>query len=335
MSDNAFIIYTSSMFLFIITIAVVDSLRRLRWTILVLVGSYAFASLYIMREWQVGYHIWGNFRPGWIVGDPNFFSAAAIFSISLAFCFMQGKRPRWEKVYYLGCMTGTLMALMLCGSRGGFLGLAVTVAFLLWRMPHRVRNFALLSVLVVPLSVIIPASPIHRLLHPGESEVGSEENHLEAWQAGWKMIETHPLTGIGLGNFKPLMPMYSPPGTKVDTIAHNMFIEVAAELGLPALVIFAGIFIASFRLLGKLRARVSVPVIVRDAAAALQAGVLGIAVAGSFVSAEYEKTTWMGFALAACLMPLAVSAKASKKERPFAALPKEEEPPVPAGMLLD
>ncbi|HEV2397296.1 MAG TPA: O-antigen ligase family protein [Candidatus Sulfotelmatobacter sp.] len=334
LSNSSLIIYTSSMFLFVITISVVDSLPRLRWTILALVGSYAFASLYMMREWQVGHHIWGDFRPGWIVGDPNFFSAAAIFSISLAFCFMQGKRPGWEKFYCLGCMIGTLIALMLCGSRGGFLGLGVAVSFLLWRTPNRIRNFALLAVLVVPLTLILPASPIHRWLHPSGSEIGSEENHLVAWQAGWKMIEAHPLTGIGLGNFKPMMPLYAPPGTKEDSIAHNMFIEVAAELGLPALVLFVGIFVGSFRLLGKLRRRVSAPMIVREAAGALQAGVLGIAVAGSFVSSEYQKTTWMGFALAACLVPLARSAKAAKTEAPVAVLPNEEAP-VAAGMLFD
>jgi len=334
LSNSALIIYTSSMFLFVITITVVDSLRRLRWTVLALVGSYAFASLYIMREWQVGRHIWGDFRPGWIVGDPNFFSAAAIFSISLAFCFMQGKRPGWEKLYCLGCMIGTLIALMLCGSRGGFLGLAVTISFLLWHMPNRVRNFALLAVVVVPLTVILPTSPIHRLLHPGGPEIGSEENHLLAWQAGWKMIEAHPLTGVGLGNFKSMMPLYAPPGTTEDSIAHNMFIEVAAELGLPALVLFVGIFVASFRLLGKIRRRVSAPMIVREAAAALQAGVLGIAVAGSFVSSEYQKTTWMGFALAACLAPLASSTKPAKMEVPVAVLP-DEEAPVAGSMLLD
>jgi hypothetical protein len=81
--------------------------------------------------------------------------------------------------------------------------------------------------------------------------------------------------------------------------------EVAAELGLPALLLFLAIFVSSFLGLGRLRNSSTVPPLIRDAAGALQAGVFGFAVAGCFVSAEYQKTTWMGFALVACLFPLA------------------------------
>jgi hypothetical protein len=40
---------------------------------------------------------------------------------------------------------------------------------------------------------------------------------------------------------------------------------------------------------------------------------VGFVVAGSFVSAEYEKTSWMGIALMFCLLPLARSQKPVKQ----------------------
>jgi len=131
------------------------------------------------------------------------------------------------------------------------------------------------------------------------------------------MIEAHPIAGVGLGNFKPLMPLYMSvtPGTgvDVDSMAHNMFIEVAAELGLPALLVFLAIFCFTYRTLGKLRRSPSTHSLIRETAAALQAGLVGFAVAGSFVSAEYEKTSWMGFALMFCLLPLARSQKLARQ----------------------
>ena len=158
--------------------------------------------------------------------------------------------------------------------------------------------------------------------------------------AGFHMIEAHPIAGIGLGNFKPLMPsyMYLPPGTipDVDSLAHNMFIEVAAELGLPALVIFVSIFWFTYRSLGKLRRSPSAPILIRETASALQAGLVGFAVAGSFVSAEYQKTSWMGFALMFCLMPLAKSRKLVKKvrrEMPIAASEEDFATPASTGRL--
>lgn len=326
LSDGPLIIYTSSFCLIFITLAVVDTLRRLRWTVLTLVGSYGFASLYIIREWQHGHLADRNFRPGWIVGDSNYFSTTAIFAIVLAFQFMQGRRPRWEKAYCIVCLLLTVLAITFGASRGGFLGLATGALFLSWRSKRRVRNLVLNMALLLPLSLALPMSPLHRFLDPS-TDYGSTQYHLEAWKAGLHMIEAHPIAGVGLGNFKPLMPLYmsETPGTgvTVDTMAHNMFIEVAAELGLPALLVFLAIFWFTFRTLGKLRKAPSTHSLIRETAAALQAGIVGFAVAGSFVSAEYQKTSWMGFALMFCLMPLAKFQKRVKqvhREMPIAAV---------------
>jgi O-antigen ligase len=325
LDDSAFINYLASFLLIFISISVVDTLSRLRWTVLTVIGSYGFASVYVIREWQHGHGSDANFRPGWIVGDPNYFSATAIFAIVLAFYFMQGKRPRWEVVYCIVCLLLTILAVTFCASRGGFLGLIVASLFLAWHRKHRIRNLILMSALVLPLGFVLPVSPLHRFLDPS-SDYGSTRLHLEAWEAGLQMIEAHPIVGVGLGNFKPLMPFYMslPPGTPVDsdTVAHNMFIEVAAELGLPALLIFLAIFWFTYRTLGRLRRSTSTPALIRETASALQAGLLGFVVAGSFISAEYQKTSWMGLALMFCLLPLARSQKVMKQvhgEMPIAA----------------
>jgi len=160
--------------------------------------------------------------------------------------------------------------------------------------------------------LLLPVSPLHRFFHPTISETGSDKAHYDAWKAGWRMIQDHPLVGIGLGEFRLMMPRYRDSDTTTVNMAHNMFIEIAAELGLLALVPFLGIFIFSYRMLGRLRRSPTAPTLIQDAASALQAGVLGIGVAGCFVSAEYQKTTWMSFALIACLFPLARSQKAAQ-----------------------
>jgi O-antigen ligase len=318
LDNGSLIMYTSSFLLVFISITVVDTLARLRWTVLALIGSYGFASLYVIREWQKGHLAYRNFRPGWIVGDSNYFATTAIFAIVLAFYFMQGKRPRWEKTYCLVSLLLTILAVTFCASRGGFLGLTVGALVLILHAKNRIRNLVLMSALVLPLSFALPMSPLHRLLDPS-TDYGSTHFHLEAWTAGLHMIEAHPIAGVGLGNFKQLMPVYLfvPEGTSVDadTVAHNMFIEVAAELGLPALLIFLAIFWFTYRTLGKLRKSHSTHPLIRVTASALQAGLIGFAVAGSFVSAEYQKTSWMGFALMFCLMPLAKSQKLLKQVR--------------------
>ncbi|HXM97467.1 MAG TPA: O-antigen ligase family protein [Candidatus Dormibacteraeota bacterium] len=314
LGNGPLIIYTSSLFLIFISISIVDTLRRLRRTVLALVGSYGFASLFVIREWQQNHGLYSNFRPGWMVGDSNYFSTTAIFAIVLAFYFMQEKRSSWEKIFCGVCLVLTIVASTLCASRGGFLGLTAAALLLVWSSKRRVRNLILMSALILPLSLALPMSPLHRFLTPHE-DYGSTQAHLEAWKAGEAMIKAHPFTGVGLGNFKPLMPRYVEAGTNitVDTLAHNMYIEVAAELGLPALLVFLGIICFTYRSLVRLRKAPSTHPLIRRTASALQAGLVGFAVAGSFVSAEYQKTSWMGFALMFCLMPLARSQKLAKK----------------------
>jgi O-antigen ligase len=330
LGNGPLIIYTSSLLLIFISISIVDTLPRLRWTALALIGSYGFGSLYVIREWQQGHKFYSNFRPGWIVGDSNYFATTAIFAVVLAFYFMQGKRSPWEKTYCATCLVLTNVAITLCASRGAFLGLTAAALLIVWSSKRRVRNLILMSVLVLPLSLALPISPLHRLLNPNPNQdYGSTQAHLEAWKAGLRMIEAHPIAGVGLGNFKSLMPLYTSvtPGTRVgvDTLAHNMFIEVAAELGLPALMIFLAMFWFTYRTLRKLRRSSSTHPLIRQTAAALQAGLLGFAVAGSFVSAEYQKTSWMGFALMFCLMPLARSQKVARQVQvPTALAPMEE-----------
>lgn len=223
----------------------------------------------------------------------------------------------------------SVIGVILGGSRGAFLGLVVTSVILVWQTSNRVHNLALIVFLLLPISILAPVSPLHRFLNPVASDANSEQFHEQAWLAGLKMIKTHPLFGVGLGNFKTVMPQYAPPGTDIDSMAHNMFIEVAAELGIPAFLLFVGIFYSGYRGLIRVRKAASVPDVVRDAASAFRAALIGFALAGCFVSMEYQKPTWLALGLIACLPSLGRSRKPAAENPVKAALPQaDEETPV-------
>jgi O-antigen ligase len=88
------------------------------------------------------------------------------------------------------------------------------------------------------------------------STLSGQGSLLERWyatQAGIEMALDHPLLGVGLDQFKgQYLGHYRPPQAKDDLDwAHSMFAEVAAELGIPALVadliIYAAAAIAMWR----------------------------------------------------------------------------------------
>lgn len=303
---NTFASYTSFCLLFFVTVTLIDSLQRLRWTLLVVIGSVGLASAYVIREWQKYHNVYRGFRPGWVVGDANYFALSAVLCVPLAFYFIKESDILWERLYCLACLLLTLLAVMLSASRGGFLGLIVAFLFFIKRSAQPLRNLILVAVLAAPILVFAPASPVQRFLHPTYSDTSAEDSRLQLWKAGLRMIAQHPLTGIGLGNFKYMVTQYEAPGENLEKIAHNTYIGIAAEMGIPSLLVFLMILVFAFRSLSQARQLsldADIP-LVYEAATGIQAGLLGASVAIIFLSAETQKLFWLMVFLAPTILAL-------------------------------
>ena len=297
--------YISYVLLLFIAISMVDSLARLRWTALATLGSVTLASAYVIRFWQK----YGDPRPGGTTGDANYYTISALLGVPLGLYLISERRPRWTPLYCLGCLAITLMGIVLASSRGGFFGLMAGALFVVWHSQRRGRNLVLAAVLLLPALLAFPISPLRRMLHPGTAEVLSTHAHLAAWQAGVRMIATHPILGVGLGNFKSLMLGYLPKDVSMPepSIAHNTYIEFAAELGLPGLLLFLAILYFSYRSMGRVATRFkeSDPTLLGRVALGIQAALVAYAVSACFLSAQYEKIFWLIVFLSACVSTLA------------------------------
>ena len=134
------------------------------------------------------------------------------------------------------------------------------------------------------------------------------------------MIAAHPILGVGLGNFKPLMLGYLPQGVSMaePSIAHNTYIEFAAELGLPGLLLFLCILYFCYRDTGRVAARFkeSGQTLLNRVALGIQAGLVAYSVSAFFLSAEYEKLFWLIVFLSACVSALAKSENDKADTRP-------------------
>ena len=301
---SPFLSYISFLLLLFVTLTAVDDLKRLRMSLLVCVGSVAFASLYVIREWQKGIHSFGmGFRPGWVVGDPNYFAVSTLLCIPIAYYLGTEGYYRWQRIYCNGCLLLTLLAMVLGGSRGGFLGLLVAMIVGFAKSRNRLAKLAVAMIVLVPLLIVAPASPLQRIFHPDWGSERSVTNHMAAWLAGLQMIRTHPLFGVGLGNFKLIMPSYLPKNEWVISIAHNTYIEIAAEMGIPALFVFISILMFSYLALGRVYKKTATngPQLLNLASVAIQTGLAGYGVAAFFLSAEYQKFLWLMVFLSAAI----------------------------------
>ncbi len=90
---SPFISYLSMAFLFFVVLSTVDTLSRLRWTLLAAVGSMGWASLFVVREWMRD-PMW---RPGSIAGDANYFALDTCLVLPVAFLLVWRSRVLWER----------------------------------------------------------------------------------------------------------------------------------------------------------------------------------------------------------------------------------------------
>ena len=64
----------------------------------------------------------------------------------------------------------------------------------------------------------------------------------ELWEAAATMVRDHPLLGVGAAGFGTALPGYQV-GTVFSRFAHNSYLQVAAELGFPGLIVFAALIV--------------------------------------------------------------------------------------------
>ena len=328
--NTTLLIYLDFVVFFFVTIALINSPRRLHWVLTASVIGITYGSVDIIREWLYMHRYNPWYRAGDAVGDGNYFSTSAALILPFVFLMIFNAKKFSGKLFFLGCLLISLTAIMLTGSRGGALAVATSFLYVIWHSRHRVRNFALVGVVTVPLLIFVPVSPLYRLLHPTAHGINSEQTRLDAWVAGLKMFESHPIFGVGLGNFKVLMPEYAAPGVDFESMAHNTYIEYLAELGPLGLMLFVAITFSAFFSLRKVRRRArdnGPPSELYLAALSLEAGLLGYLVGALFLSAEYEKLLWVVIFLSVCL-PTLVRPRTHVETQSIAV----ESPAVPVGV---
>lgn len=154
-------------------------------------------------------------------------------------------RPRYELIFAGFALLLPACALLLTASRAGILGAGVGVLVLLAALPGRVpRRWLVAGVLGVVLLVgAVP--PLRTRLLQAATQSHSAVFRWYTWQGTVRVIAARPLTGFGPGTFEHA---YQPHAlTGFTRMAHQTPLQVAAEAGLPAIVLL----LAALALIGR------------------------------------------------------------------------------------
>jgi O-antigen ligase len=250
--------------------------------------------------------------------DANDFATYAVTVLPLATYFALTRRRLWLRV--TASVAGVVLAtgLVWSGSRGGFLALTVmgAVAVFLYRsIPWRWRLGVPLVIAGVVVAVAGPQywREIRTLFEPrADYNLTDDSGRLEVWKRGIGYVIERPILGLGADNFPIAEGTISPLAERQSrgygvkwSAAHNSFLQIAAELGLPGLMLFLGLFVAAF---GSLAVRQRAPPdrrsripVTATLAQSLTLALVGFAVGAFFLSLAYSAMLYSLLAFAAAL----------------------------------
>lgn len=191
-----------------------------------------------------------------------------VLAMALPLCILQFQtvRSRLAKAACLVLIGAIAQTIALSGSRGGFIGLAV-MAIVLLVMAKSIsvpRRFAIVCVAAVVLFATAPPGyweQMATVLAPQDDyNFTSSGGRIAIWKRGIQYMLDYPLFGLGVSNFNmaectisPLVnPLEATGDPNICAAPHNSYIQAAAELGIPGLVLWvslvAGAFVAPLRL---------------------------------------------------------------------------------------
>jgi hypothetical protein len=118
-------------------------------------------------------------------------------------------------------------------SRGAWIGLSVGMAIYIWRHSRMSLAFILLISIFFG-TYVLPTSVVERWNMTENTETGqlesSAQSRVDVWQQGLDLVIHYPVFGVGYERFVSMVPMKLEP--------HNAYLKVAAEQGVPALLVF-------------------------------------------------------------------------------------------------
>jgi O-antigen ligase len=296
--------FLKAVLIFVVIVNVVRTERRLRvliylsLAVTVLLGVGALYDYAAGRLPVEGYRI-----KGWIggmFGNPNDLALHLVTMTPLCVVLMLRSRNLLGKALFGALALLCVAANVVTFSRGGFLGLAGSAFFLFWKL-GRNRRFLVTVVGGILLALFLALAPgqygvrILSIFVPGLDPVGSATHRQSILGRSMLVSLRHPLFGVGMGNFNAV--------SLGETVSHNAYTQVSAEMGLPALAFYLLFIVSPLRKLKKIGDETAETR--RDGfyylAVGLQASLVGYMISSFFASVAYQWYVYYLVGYAVCL----------------------------------
>jgi probable O-glycosylation ligase (exosortase A-associated) len=279
-------------FMILITMMLIRSLEQVRalvWVIVISLGLFGVKGGVFTIVTGGEHRVWGP--DGTFLDGNNEIGLALVMTIPLMRYLQLTTAHRLVR-------SGLWVAISLCvisvlgtHSRGAFLGIAVMLAFLVWKSRYRLRLIAVASVLLPIALALMPQKWFDRMnTLRNYKQDASAMARLNSWQFALNLALDRPVVGGGFETFQPeLFAIYAPDPTHWAD-AHSIYFEVLGEHGFVGLMLYLTLGLCLWRSCSWIARRA------RDApevsefehlARMMQVSVAAFAVCGAFLGLAY------------------------------------------------
>jgi O-antigen ligase len=192
----------------------------------------------------------GRFQGG--AGDPNYLAAVLVPALMLAGGLAIRKAAGTRALLALATAI-IAVGLAATQSRGGIIGAAVcaVIALAIWR-GRRALIVSLIGLAVLATTAFFVANPAAwQRIHAGNA---SGSGRVDIWKVAWRVMQDHPLVGVGIAQFPQVSPHYVlQPGAleyvnlivEKHIVVHNLYLQLWVETGIIGLLLFLAVVASS------------------------------------------------------------------------------------------
>jgi len=258
------------------------------------------------------------------VYDPNDLALILVTTLPIAIMQALSITSLIWKIVFFGGATFNLVGIIATRSRGGFLGLIAVGIFMLFiKLPgiSKKKFILILTVLASIFGTYLGTEykeRIQTIFEESSSDLSAGSGRIAVWRQCIEIAKDHPIIGVGPGAFGAAYGHYlendkfegelsrEAVGGAWHT-AHNSFLLVLTEMGVPGLLIFLAINIRSFRNSQRIKAISrgdNSAIILSTLAVCLQMALVGFLACSFFLSQSYNALIYLFLLLSGAMIRL-------------------------------
>ncbi|MCD5414671.1 MAG: O-antigen ligase family protein [Clostridiales bacterium] len=250
-------LYISGMIFAYTLVNLLNTDKRLINFMKVNVSAGLFQSLYAILQYRLRISMGGTWvdveafgevttRAMGTLGNPNVLAKYLVLVGVMAVIIVLTEKKIWERLFYGFCGAMIFTGLMLSLSRGGWLAFlfAITIFFVLIdkRLLIAIGTMGALSIVMLPDIVMRRFASIVNLAD------SSNAYRISIWIGTLDLVKYHWLRGVGLGleafSYQYQFFVF---GSALAVHSHNLFLQLASEIGALGLVTFFVLLLALWK----------------------------------------------------------------------------------------